>query len=210
MIKNRENKEVVEIEQTERPQQSAMRLEWNDLESTNQSELKMRKSVCAHKVKTDKVVFNVTLSSNPGEPKTFQKAMHGQNRHKWVPSAKEKINYFLSREAWKKFPREALKGCTPIPVKWMFKIKIEQDVQYTARALSVVSSSILQLLVSSTTIQWPCIVLGYTGRLVIQQYSVTIHHWSCTAVQPYKTGDYILVKWELVDNSWKLNESPRE
>jgi hypothetical protein len=27
MIKNRENKEVVEIEQTERPQQSAMRLE---------------------------------------------------------------------------------------------------------------------------------------------------------------------------------------
>jgi hypothetical protein len=49
-------------------------------------------------------------------------------------------------------------------------------MQYTARALSVVSSSILQLLVSSTTIQWPCKVLGYTGRLVIKQYSVTIHH----------------------------------
>jgi hypothetical protein len=51
-----------------------------------------------------------------------------------------------------------------------------RGVQYTARALSVVSSSILQLLVSSTTIQWPCIVLGYTRRLVIKQYSVTIHH----------------------------------
>ncbi len=59
-------------------------------------------------------------------------------------------------------------------------------MQYTARALSVVSSSILPLLVSSTTIQWPCIVLGYTGRLAIKQYSVTIHHWSCTTVQPYK------------------------
>ena len=53
--------------------------------------------------------------------------MDGRNRHKWVPSAKEEINNFLSREAWKKFPREALKSRKPIPVKWIFKIKIEQD-----------------------------------------------------------------------------------
>ena len=59
--------------------------------------------------KTDQVAFIATLRSDPGVPKTFQKAKDGRNRHKWVPSAKEEINNFLSREAWKKFPREALK-----------------------------------------------------------------------------------------------------
>jgi hypothetical protein len=73
--------------------------------------------------KTDQVAFNATLSSDPGEPKTFWKAMDGRrNRHKCVPSAKEEINNFLSCEAWKKFPREALKGRKPITVKWIFKI----------------------------------------------------------------------------------------
>ena len=59
-------------------------------------------------------------------------------------------------------------------------------VQYAVCTFSVVQCSILLLLVSSsTTIQWPCIVLGYTGRLVIQKYSATIEHWSCTTVQLY-------------------------
>ncbi len=50
-------------------------------------------------------------------------------------------------------------------------------------------NELLILQVSSSTIQWPCIVIGYTGRLpvVIQQYSATIEHWSCTTVQPYIT-----------------------
>jgi hypothetical protein len=33
--------------------------------------------------KMDQVAFNVTLSSDPGESKTFWKAMDGRNRHKW-------------------------------------------------------------------------------------------------------------------------------
>jgi hypothetical protein len=42
------------------------------------------------------------------------------------------------------------------------------SVQYTVCTFSVVQYSWLILLVSRTTIQRPCIVLGYTGRLVIQ------------------------------------------
>ena len=38
-----------------------------------------------------------------------------------------KINNFLSPEAWKKFLREVLKRFKLITVKWIFKIKIEQD-----------------------------------------------------------------------------------
>jgi hypothetical protein len=49
-------------------------------------------------------------------------------------------------------------------------------MQFIVCTFSAVQFSILLLLVTSTTIQWPCIVLGCTGRLVIQQYSATIEH----------------------------------
>jgi hypothetical protein len=58
--------------------------------------------------KTDQVAFYATLSRIL---ETFRKAMDRRNRHSWVQSANEEINNFLSREARKKFPREALKGC---------------------------------------------------------------------------------------------------
>ena len=110
MMENRENKEVVEIEPTERPQRSATRLE-NEMKrlGINKSiRIEDKEIGMRTRSKTDQGAFNATLSSDPGEPKTFWKAMDGRNRHKWVPSAKEEINNFLSREAWKKFPREAL------------------------------------------------------------------------------------------------------
>jgi hypothetical protein len=79
MMENRENEEVVEIEQTERPQRSATRLE-NEMKRLGidepirieDDEIGMRT-----RSKTDQVAFNATLSSDPGEPKTFRKAMVG-------------------------------------------------------------------------------------------------------------------------------------
>jgi hypothetical protein len=69
-----------------------------------------------------------------------------------------------------------------------------------------VQCSILVLfLESSATIQWPRIVLGYTGRLVvIQQYSVAM---STDPVQQYNCTT--LCEWTVVimtylDNSWRL------
>jgi Reverse transcriptase (RNA-dependent DNA polymerase)/Zinc knuckle len=76
---------------------------------------------------TDQTAFNAVLTSDPGEPKTFRQAMDGPNKDKWVPSAKAEINNFLSRDAWQKFPRKDLLDRKPIPVKWIFKVKEEQD-----------------------------------------------------------------------------------
>ncbi|KAI2499176.1 GAG-pre-integrase domain [Fragilaria crotonensis] len=67
------------------------------------------------------------LTSDPGEPKTFKQAVEGREKDKWVPSAKAEINNFLSRDAWQKFPRKNLDNRKPIPVKWIFKVKEEQD-----------------------------------------------------------------------------------
>ncbi|KAI2509134.1 GAG-pre-integrase domain [Fragilaria crotonensis] len=81
------------------------------------------------------LVFNTMLTSDPGEPKTFRAAVTGPKKQEWIPSAKSEINNFISRDAWKKFPRDKLNGRKPIPVKWIFKIKEEQDgtLRYKSR-----------------------------------------------------------------------------
>jgi hypothetical protein len=103
MMENRENEEVVEIEQTERPQRNATRLD-NELKRLGMDKPTRIEDgeigICTRS-KTDQVAFNATLSRIP---ETFQKAMDRRNRHNWVPSAKEEINNFLSREARKKYP----------------------------------------------------------------------------------------------------------
>ena len=53
--------------------------------------------------------------------------MDGKNRDKWEPSARAEINNLLSRDSWHKFPRKNFKDGKPIPVKWIFKVKEEQD-----------------------------------------------------------------------------------
>ena len=129
MMENRENEQIDEIEQTERPQRSATRLE-NEMKRLGIDEpIRIEDDEVGMRTRsrTDQVAFNATLSSDPGEPKTFRKAMDGKDGHKWKPSAIVEINNFLSRDAWRKFPRENLKGRKPIPVKWIFKIKEEQD-----------------------------------------------------------------------------------
>jgi hypothetical protein len=81
------------------------------------------------------LVFNTMLTSDPGEPKTFRAAVNGPKKQEWIPSAKSEINNFISRDAWKKFPRDKFDGRKPIPVKWIFKIKEEQDgtLRYKSR-----------------------------------------------------------------------------
>jgi hypothetical protein len=81
------------------------------------------------------LVFNTMLTSDPGEPKTFRAPVNGPKKQEWIPSAKSEIYNFISRDAWKKFPRDKLDGRKPIPVKWIFKIKEEQDgtLRYKSR-----------------------------------------------------------------------------
>ncbi|KAI2503386.1 GAG-pre-integrase domain [Fragilaria crotonensis] len=137
MAENETNDKVDEIDQTERPQRSVTRLEKEMKRLGIDEPIRIEDDEVGVRTRsrTDQVAFNATLSSDPGEPKTFRKAMDGKNGVKWKPSAIVEINNFLSRDAWKKFPREMLKGRKPIPVKWIFKIKEEQDgsLRYKSR-----------------------------------------------------------------------------
>jgi hypothetical protein len=74
-------------------------------------------------------VHQTELSSDFGEPKTFNEAWQGPEREKWKPSMKKEIMNFLNRGAWVSVLRiVALKsGKKILKVKWVFKIKDEQD-----------------------------------------------------------------------------------
>ena len=73
--------------------------------------------------------FDVGLVLDPGDPSTFKEATQGVEKEKWLPSAKDEVLNFLNRKAWKKKKRSKVfaLGRKPVPVKWVFKKKLEQD-----------------------------------------------------------------------------------
>ena len=74
-------------------------------------------------------VHNTAVTSDPGEPKTINEALSEKNRHLWEPSAKAEIENFLKRQSWEFVDKDiAIKANRKIiPLKWVFKIKNEQD-----------------------------------------------------------------------------------
>jgi hypothetical protein len=83
------------------------------------------------------VVFSATLTSDPGEPKTYREAVEGPAKDKWIPSTKDEVLNFINRDAWKKIERTLVRklGRKPVPVKWIFKIKEEHHggLRYKSR-----------------------------------------------------------------------------
>jgi hypothetical protein len=73
------------------------------------------------------VLFSATLTSDPGEPHTFREAVHGPAKEKWLPSTKDEVLNFITRDAWKKIERTPVSNLVqkPVPMKWIFKIKKE-------------------------------------------------------------------------------------
>ena len=77
---------------------------------------------------TGSEVFNVQLSSDPGEPNGYSEAMKSPDRLKWIDAMKKEIENFLTRKVWTPTKLEDLKpGQKPIRVKWVMKKKTEQD-----------------------------------------------------------------------------------
>ena len=73
-------------------------------------------------------VFNVQLSSDPGEPNGFREAMNAPDRLKWISAMKNEIDNFLHRKVWTPMKLEKLRqGQKPIQVKWVMKRKHEPD-----------------------------------------------------------------------------------
>jgi hypothetical protein len=48
---------------------------------------------------------NLTLASDPGEPKTMKEALIGPDRDKWIEAIKKEIPNFMSRGVWKPVSR---------------------------------------------------------------------------------------------------------
>jgi hypothetical protein len=53
---------------------------------------------------TDQV--NLTLTSDPGDPKTTNEALIGPDRDKWIEAIKKEITNFMSRVVWKPVSRK--------------------------------------------------------------------------------------------------------
>ena len=78
------------------------------------------------------LVFNTELSSDPGEPKTFDEAFDHPNaveRERWRRSIGSEIENFLSRNSWSLYPRADAKadGRKTVGVKVVFKKKDEVE-----------------------------------------------------------------------------------
>ncbi len=80
-------------------------------------------------------IYNTSLASDPGEPRTYKLAMSGPKQNLWVPAIKSKIGNFYKREVWKRVPKSQLKGRRTLGTRWVFKKKNEQNglVRYKAR-----------------------------------------------------------------------------
>jgi hypothetical protein len=97
-------------------------------------------------VKEIHFVHQNELSSDFGEPKTFKEAWNGNDREKWKPSMGSEVMNFLNRKAWKKITKEKLRQLRKkiLKVKWVFKMKDEQDgtIRYKSR---IVTKGYLQI-----------------------------------------------------------------
>jgi hypothetical protein len=90
---------------------------------------------------------NITLTSDPGEPKTMKEAVIGPDRDKWIDANKKEITKFTSIGVWKPVSRkkvveEMMRKL--ISIKWIFKKKTEQDNSIRHNAL-VVSIGFMQI-----------------------------------------------------------------
>jgi hypothetical protein len=97
-------------------------------------------------VKEIHFVHQNELSSDFGEPKTFKEAWNGKDGEKWKPSMGKEVMNFLNRKAWTKITREEIdkSGKKILKVKWVFKMKDEQDgsIRYKSR---IVTKGYLQI-----------------------------------------------------------------
>ena len=92
------------------------------------------------KVETFHYVYDVTIISDPNEPKTIQQALKSSEHKEWMESAIAELVNFYSRGSWSSVPRQVAydKGKNIIGSKWVFKKKKEPDgsIRYKSRVVS--------------------------------------------------------------------------
>ena len=75
------------------------------------------------------LVFATEGISDVGEPQSYQEAKSSVLKHLWEKSMTSEINNFVNRNVWipTKLEKVRKMGRKPIPVKWVFKVKEEQN-----------------------------------------------------------------------------------
>ena len=78
----------------------------------------------------------ITLSSEPGTPKSYKDALLGPDTEDWKISMKQEIHHFQKRKAWTPVPRSIPReeNRKVIPTKWVYKTKTEQDGSYRKKS----------------------------------------------------------------------------
>jgi hypothetical protein len=82
---------------------------------------------------------NLTLTSDPGEPKTFKEALIGPDRDKWIKAIKKEITNFMSSGVWKPVSRNKVVsiGFMQMP-----------GVDYTESSAPVASDTAIRVIIS--------------------------------------------------------------
>jgi transposase InsO family protein len=81
-------------------------------------------------------VFNASLTSDPGLPKTFRQAFESSEKVQWMEAVKKEIKAFNDRQVFRILSREKMgHGRIPLKSRWIFTHKVEQDksIRYKAR-----------------------------------------------------------------------------
>jgi len=81
-------------------------------------------------------VFNVSLSSTPGLPRSYKEALKFPDADKWEKAIEKEIANFEARDCWDIVDRvEMPEGRVPLKTRWIFVRKNEQDgsVRHKAR-----------------------------------------------------------------------------
>lgn len=90
--------------------------------------------------KDTEFVFDVSILSNPKEPKGIQEALRSKEGHEWRKSARQEFQNFLDQSSWIVTSREevAKHGKTIIGSKWVFKKKLKANgrVRFKSRIVS--------------------------------------------------------------------------
>jgi len=106
--------------------------------------------VDASKPKAVNFIFNTSINSDPGEPKTIFEALNGDDKKWWKLSGIAEVNNFLSRGAWK----FALKSSVPdrklVGTKEVFKKKDEVDgtVRFKTRIVTLACDTSIRIVLA--------------------------------------------------------------
>ena len=128
-------------------------------------------------------MHNTAVTSDVGDPVTFNGALSMKRGRLWKFSMIAEVNNFLYRDAWipRKLKGVLAKGRKPIPVKWVFKTKLEPSGSERLKS-RIVSKGFMQVPGVDFTEKFSPVATDTSTRIII---GITLYYtedgWVCEA-----------------------------